>query len=220
LLALLSSNLRFATERYWLGVRLPVKIIPALALVAGIVYLSWQGWRRGHEAFWLARAGQSPVYSPAQAANLKKAFDVESQNFETAYNLGECFRTQSFDGGQNYEDRAKPAMQWYERGMKLNPHDGYNYLRYGTCLDWLEKHDEAGWYFNRADALDPNGYYMAANVGWHYVQAGDYAAARPWLERSLRLEGSGNDIARFYLDTAERKLVENASGQNVLPAGF
>jgi tetratricopeptide (TPR) repeat protein len=88
------------------------------------------------------------------------------------------------------------------------------------CLDWLEKHDEAGPYFNRADALDPNSYYMTANIGWHYVQAGNYAAARPWLERSLRLYGRGNDMSRFYLDTVERKLVENASGQNVLPAGF
>jgi O-antigen ligase len=220
LLALLSSNLRFATERHWLGARLPVKMLATLVLVAGVAYLSCQGWRRGQEAVWLARAEQSPVYSPEQAANLKKAFDVELMNFETAYNIGECFRTQSFDGGQNYEDLAKTAMQWYERSMKLNPHDGYNYLRYGMCLDWLEKHDEAGPYFNRADALDPNSYYTAANIGWHYVQAGNYAAARLWLERSLRLDGRGNDMARFYLDTVERKLIENASGQNVLPAGF
>ena len=220
LLALLSSNLRFATERHWLGARLPVKMLATLALVAGVAYLSCQGWRRGHEAVWLARAEQSPVYSPAQAANLKKAFDVELMNFETAYNIGEAYRVQSFDGGQNYEDLAKTAMQWYTRGMKLNPHDGYNYLRYGMCLDWLDKHDEAGLYFNRADALDPNGYYTAANIGWHYVQAGNYAAARPWLERSLRLDWNGNDMARFYLDTVERKLIENASGQNVLPAGF
>ncbi|MGA2281253.1 MAG: O-antigen ligase family protein [Verrucomicrobiota bacterium] len=220
LLALLSSNLRFATERHWLGARLPVKMLATLVLVAGVAYLSRQGWRRGHEAVWLARAEQSPVYSPAQAANFKKAFDVELMNFETAYNIGEAYRIQSFDGGQNYEDLAKTAMQWYTRGMKLNPHDGYNYLRYGMCLDWLEKHDEAGPYFNRADALDPNSYYTAANIGWHYVQAGNYAAARPWLERSLRLDGRGNDMARFYLDTVERKLVENASGQNILPAGF
>jgi O-antigen ligase len=220
LLALLSSNLRFATERHWLGARLPVKMPVTLALVAGVAYLSCQGWRRGHEAVWLARADQSPVYSPAQAANLKKAFDVEPMNFETAYKIGECFRTQSFDGGQNYEDLAKTAMPWYVRGMELNPHDGYNYLRYGMCLDWLDKHDEAGLYFNRADALDPNGYYTAANVGWHYVQVGNYAAARTWLERSLRLDWNGNDMGRFYLDTVERKLVENASGQNVLPAGF
>jgi len=220
LLALLSSNLRFATERHWLGARLPVKMLATLVLVAGVAYLGCQGWRRGQEAVWLARAEQSPVYSPAQAANLKKAFDVELMNFETAYNIGEAYRVQSFDGGQNYEDLAKTAMQWYARGMKLNPHDGYNYLRYGMCLDWLEKHDEAGPYFNRADALDPNSYYTAANIGWHYVQAGNYAAARPWLERSLRLHGQQNGAAASYLEITERKLVENASGQNVLPPGF
>ncbi len=218
LLSLLSSNLRFATERHWLRARLPVKMGVTLALIAGIVYLGRQGWRRGNEAVWLARAGQSPVYSPAQATNLEKAFDVEPMNFETTYNIGEAYRIQSFNSGQNYEDLAKTAMQWYRRGMRLNPHDGYNYLRYGMCLDWLGKYDEAGPYYNRADALDPNGYFMAANIGWHYVQVGDYAAARPWLERSMRLEG--NPIARFYLDLVERKLVENASGQKVLPAGF
>ena len=141
-------------------------------------------------------------------------------NFETAYNIGEAYRVQSFDGGQNYTDLAKTAIQWYARGMDLDPHDGYNYLRYGMCLDWLEKHDQAGWFFSRADALDPNGYYTAVNIGWHYVQAGNYAAARPWLDRSLRLEWRDNDIAHFYLDTVERKLVEIASGQGVLPSGF
>ena len=220
LLALLSSNLRFATERHWLGARLPVKMLATLALVAGVAYLSCQGWRRGHEAVWLARAEQSPVYSPVQAANLKKTFAVELMNFETAYNIGEAYRVQSFDGGQNYEDLAKTAMQWYARGMKLNPHDGYNYLRYGMCLDWLEKHDEAGPYFNRADALDPNSYYTGANIGWHYVQAGNYAAARPWLKRSLRLHWQQNGPAASYLEITERKLIEKASGQNVLPAGF
>jgi hypothetical protein len=220
LLALLSSNLRFATERHWLGARLPVKMLATLALVAGVAYLSCQGWRRGQEAVWLARAELLPNFSTQRAAALNTAFEFELMNFETAYNIAECFRTQSFDGGQNYEDLAKTAMQWYARGMKLNPHDGYIYLRYGMCLDWLDKHDEAGPYFNRADALDPNGYYTEANIGWHYVQAGDYAAARAWLERSLRLDERGNDMARFYLDTVERKLVENASSQNVLPAGF
>ena len=43
LLALLSSNLRFATERYWQGARLPVKILATLALVTGVAYLSLSG---------------------------------------------------------------------------------------------------------------------------------------------------------------------------------
>jgi O-antigen ligase len=220
LLALLSSNLRFATERYWLRAGLLVRGPATVALIAGMAYLGGQGWRLGREALWLTRAEPLPNFSPERAAAWEKAFAVEPMNFETAYNLGECFRTQSFDGGQNYEALAKTAMQWYGRGMTLNPHDGYNYLRYGMCLDWLDKHDEAGPYFNRADALDPNGYYSEANIGWHYVQTGDYAAARPWLERSLRLCGLENGAASSYLEITERKLVENASGQGLLPRFF
>jgi Flp pilus assembly protein TadD len=111
-------------------------------------------------------------------------------------------------------------MQWYERGWKLNPYDSSDYLRYGMCLDWLDRHDEAAPYFSRADALAPNNYFIAANTGWHYVQAGDYAAARPWLQLSLRLHWDDNTIAKTYLDLAERKLIENAAGENNLPPGF
>jgi len=220
LLALLSSNLRFATERYWLTVRLPLRMLLTLALLAGISYLSWQAWGHGREAVWLARANRTPVYSPAQAGALEKAFATEPMNFETAYNIGEAYRVESFDGGQDYEAQAKTAMQWYAPGMKLNPHYGYNYLRYGMCLDWLDRHDEAGPYFNRADALDPNGYYTAVNVGWHYIQTGDYAAARPWLERSLRLRWAENTAAASYLEITEQKLLEKASGGSGLPDVF
>jgi hypothetical protein len=52
------------------------------------------------------------------------------------------------------------------------------------------------------------------------VQAGDYAAARPWLTRSLRLQPLENQIAQSYLELVEQKLIENASGKNNLPAGF
>jgi len=52
------------------------------------------------------------------------------------------------------------------------------------------------------------------------VQTEDYAAARSWLARSLRLDWKDNVIGRSYLEICERKLVENASGQGLLPAGF
>jgi O-antigen ligase len=220
LLALLSSNLRFATEKFWLNLRLPLKILTMFALIGGIFYLSVQEIRRSHETFWLARAESLPNFSPEKAAALEKAFAAEPQNFATAYDLGECYRTESFEGGDNYETLAKTAMQSFSRGMKLNPYDSYNFLSYGMCLDWLERHDEAEPYFNRADALDPNNYFIAANIGWHYVQSGDYAAARPWLERSMQLHWQDNIIAKTYLELTERKLVENASGKNSLPPSF
>jgi O-antigen ligase len=220
LLALLTSNLRFATEKFWFTVRPPLKIVATFVLAGGIFYLSVQEIRRARETFWLARAEQLPVFSPESAAALENAFAVEPQNFTAAYDIGECYRTESFDGGENYEALAKTAMQWYERGWKLNPYDSSGYLRYGMCLDWLDRHDEAAPYFSRADALAPNNYFIAANTGWHYVQAGDYAAARPWLKRSLLLQWDGNKIAKTYLDLVEQKLRDNAAGKNNLPAGF
>ena len=220
LLALLSSNLRFATEKYWFNLRLPLKMVATLALVAGIAYLSWQEFQAGRETRWLARAKQSPEFSPARLAALEEAFAADPHNFMTAYAIGECYRVQSFDGADNSEELAKAALPWFERGWKLNPYYGYNYLRYGMCLDWLERHDEAAPFFNRADACDPNNYFTAANIGWHYVQAGDCAAARPWLLRSVRLQPLENPIAQSYLQLVEQKLLRDASGQKRLLPGF
>jgi tetratricopeptide (TPR) repeat protein len=95
--------------------------------------------------------------------------------------------------------------------MKLNRWDGYGCLRYGWCLDWLDRAAESEPYFNRAEELDPNGYFTLANIGLHYVQVGDYAAAKPWFERSLRLEWLGNVISRTYLEIANARLLEAAS---------
>ncbi len=84
-------------------------------------------------------------------------------------------------------------------------------MGYGICLDWLDRHDEAWPYFNRTDMLDPNNYYIASYIGWHYAQTGDYAAARSWLQRSLNLQSQENVIASSYMQLVEQKLVENSS---------
>jgi tetratricopeptide (TPR) repeat protein len=219
-LALLSRDRQWTAERQGPTAGLPVRALTTVALAAGVLYLGRQEWRQGREQLWLAHAQELPDFSSARTAALEKAFDAEPMNFETAYNIGEGYRSQSFNGGQDYEGLAKTAMDWYARGMKLDRYEGYDYLRYGMCLDWLGRHADAGPYFSRAEALDPNGYYTAANVGWHYVQVEDYAAARSWLIRSLRLHWQENVIGRSYLEIAERKLVDNASVQSPLPAGF
>jgi O-antigen ligase len=219
-LALLSRDRQWTAERQGPTAGLPVRALTTVALAAGVLYLGRQEWRQGREQLWLAHAQELPDFSSARTAALEKAFDAEPMNFETAYNIGEGYRTQSFNGGQDYEGLAKTAMDWYARGMKLDRYEGYDYLRYGMCLDWLGRHADAGPYFSRAEALDPNGYYTAANVGWHYVQVEDYAAARSWLIRSLHLHWQENVIGRSYLEIAERKLVDNASVQSPLPAGF
>ncbi len=213
LMALLSSLLRFATERYWASLGAGAKVLASAVVLAGLAFLGQQAWRHAVEYAWLERAAGAPNFSPAQAAWLEKAFVAEPQNPETAYAIGEAFRVQSWEGGENYPELANQAMKWFETSIRLNRFDGYSFLRYGMCLDWLGRHAEAGPYFERANELDPNGYFCMAHIGWHYVQLEDYAAAKPWFERSLRLQWNDNPIAVSYLEIANRKLLEAATNR-------
>ncbi|MCU0783640.1 MAG: O-antigen ligase family protein [Verrucomicrobia bacterium] len=214
LMALLSSHLRFATESYWVRVGTGLRIVASGVLLAGVAYLGWQEVRLGREYVWRERAASQPIFSREQAAALQKAFAIEPSNFETTYALGEAYRVQSSEGGENYRELAEQAMTWFARGTNSNPYDGYNFMRYGWCLDWLGRHAEAEPYFNRADELDPNGYFTAAFVGRHYIETGEYAAARPWFERSLKLQREDNPVADFYLEFANLKLLAAATNQS------
>jgi tetratricopeptide (TPR) repeat protein len=85
------------------------------------------------------------------------------------------------------------------------------------CLDALDRTGESPPFYQAAEQRDPNGYYLVANVGWHYVQTGDYAAAREFFTRSLNLQN--NSIARSYLAICDARLADRASGRPQFPAG-
>jgi O-antigen ligase len=220
LLALVTSNLRFATERHWYRASWPLKLGLTGTLLVVVGYLAVQESRLGQEARWLARGEHLPNFSSERAAAWGKAFASEPKNFETAYNIGECFRTQSLEGGTNYVALAQQAMAWYATAIKLDAYHGYSFLRTGMCLDWLGQPAAAEPLYSQAELLDPNGYYMLANIGWHYVQIGDYAAARQWFSRSLQLSGQNNEIALNYLQICDMKLADKAFGWPTLPANF
>ncbi len=221
LMALLSSHLRFATERFWIGIRLWSRLLVSLALLAGAVYLAPQALRQAREFVWLDRAARASSFSPAQVRLLEHAFAIECGNPDTARQIGEALRVQSQEGGEyyqdqegvNYRDLAQMAMGWFERAMKLNPYDSRNYSGYGWCLDWLGRQAESAPYFARAEQLDPNNYFNLNAIGRHYVEMGNYAAAKPWFERSLCLEWQENPVAAQYLQIANARLLEAATNE-------
>jgi tetratricopeptide (TPR) repeat protein len=209
-----ASNLRFATKRYWVRARLPVQGTATAALGGVMIYFGTQGWRCGGEAYWTARAEGQTAFSTDQAALLQKALACEPEDYLTVYNIGECYRMQSLDGGDNYAELAQKAVDFYAQGIRLNPHDAYCQLRLGMCLDWLGRHEEAEKYYTAAEARDPNGNYVVAYIGWHYVQIGDLAAARQWFIRANKLANWTNEFAKNYLfEVCEPKITQRASGQ-------
>jgi tetratricopeptide (TPR) repeat protein len=208
---------RFATEQFWFRPGAQLKFLATAAVGSVVIFLLAQEWRQGRETLWLARAEHTGLFSPERIGMLERAFAAEPKNFQTAYDIGECYRTESWEGGKNYRDLARKAMDWYARAMPLDPHDGYNYMRTAMCLDWIGEHAASEKYYSEAELHDPNGLYFVANLGWHYVQVGDYAAARQCFIRSLDL-GGANATARNYLYyICEPKLVEQSSGRPILP---
>jgi O-antigen ligase len=219
LLALVASNVRFATKRHWRRARWPARAAVTGALGVAMIYFAAQGWRRAGDALWTVRAEYLPPFSSEQAAALQKALACEPKNFETAYNLGECFRKQSLFGGSNDVELARQAIAFYALGSRLNPVDAYCPLGTGMCLDWLGRHAETAPFYAAAEAHDPNGNYVVAGVGWHYLQIGDYPAARQWFVRANKLANGHNHAALVSIfEVCEPKLAERASGR--LPMSF
>lgn len=211
LMALLTSHWRFASDRFWFSARLPGKLVATLAMLAAIGYLGWQEVRLGREWLWLNRAAQAENLSLAQAELLERAYAIEPDNGDNAHAIGEIYRLESFEGKSDFAELAAKAITWYQRGITNHPFNSYNYLRWGMVLDFLNHHDEAEAIFMKADALDPNGYFTSAHIGRHYVETGEYAAARPWLERSLLLWRQDNTVAAENLKIANQRLLEAAN---------
>lgn len=213
LMALTTSHLRFTSDRYWIRPGVRGRVLLAVVGCAAVGYLGFEGIRQYREAVWLQKAEPLKDNSNEKIAMLKRAFAVEPQNFETSYDIGEAYRVQSWQGNDDYKDLAEEAMKWFQKSMERNPYYGYNHLRYGMCLDWLGRKDEAAPYFKRAEELDANGYFTVAHQGWHLLNLGEYTAALPYFERSLRLKSDNNPIARKYLEVIHRKLLEPSGGK-------
>ena len=222
LMALLSSCLRFASDRYWFTGRLWTRLLASMALLGGLAFFGCQTWRRGAEYLWLHRAEATAEYSPERVECLKKAFAREPLNGQTAFKIGEILQTRSREGSDDYPEfgnvdyhqLAAQALEWLGRSQKLNPHHAYSALDYGGCLDWLGRSSESGPFFARALELDPNGYYTLNYAGLHYIELRDYAAARRFFERSSLLEWVNSRVAKNWLGIINDKLLETAAEED------
>jgi O-antigen ligase len=210
LMAMLANCYRFSTDRYWVNPGWLGRIFIILAGSTGIAYLGAQGIQKTREYTCYSRMRRASTVDQKLDA-LKQAHTVDPLNFETTYAIGESLRRLSWERKPGFETLATEAIVWFERGMKLNPRDTNNLLRKGMCLDLMGRHDEAAQYYTEALKIDPNNYFLQANMGWHYVQVGDYNRAHLWFARSWSANWWDNPIAKSYLAIVERKLLDEAA---------
>lgn len=217
LMALLAGHGRASLETS--GIRLnwiwKIPLTLVVLMAGGLLLKETVSKGREHQA--LRRAARAAT-NPERIQWLKAAHEIERQNPETVYQIGETLRLISWKGLTGYRELAEEAIRWFEKAARLNRFDPYPVMRLGMCLHWLGRGDEAAPYFERATRLDPKNYIVQGHTGWHYFQLGNWREAQRWYSNAVfqahwhpdpKLKPY--DDGRFYLRLIERKLAEEAA---------
>ena len=198
LAGLLASNIRFATERFWISSILPVRLLAsALGLTAAAV-LAQTSWQAGREAWLLNRAAQAGLITQPVLATLYEAATVAPDNARTAYEIGENLRRLSFDGGRDWKATGERGVEWLNRSAQLNPYNARTRLDLARTRHWLGDTNGAAADFDRALQLGTNDVTVANFVAWNWLERGRTNDARRLLDLSLTWDPWGNWMAKHY----------------------
>ena len=193
LMALLTAQLRFATEAYWRNPGLPGKALMTVMAAGVMAYLTSQGLLKGEQTYWLDQAADAVATPEKAVACATKAAEADPADWECDYNLAEYLWQLTLLGGPSQTNVAKEAFEWYSKAMQLDRFDAYAPVGCGMCLDVLGRTNEATPYFNVAHQKDPHNGYIALELARHYIELGDLKTARRWMNDAIRSEGT--DVA-------------------------
>ena len=198
LAGLLASNIRFATERFWLSGRWWNRASVTLAGGAVLVWLIPATVRAAREGIHLNRAAAAAAITPRLLADLERASESAPDNARTAYELGENLRRLSRDGGSGWRSQGEAAVRWLERGTQLNPHDARARLSLALARHWIDDTNRAGTDFDAALKLGPNDVNLANHVAWNLLTRGRTNEASALIDQSLTWDPWGNWVAKHY----------------------
>ncbi len=198
LAGLLASNIRFATERFWISSILPVRLLASAVGLTAAVVLATASWRAGQEAWLLNRAAAAPVITQPVLTTLYQAATLVPDNARTAYEIGENLRRLSFDGGHDWKQTGERSVEWLIRSAQLNPYNARTRLDLARSRHWLGDTNGAAADFDLALRLGTNDVTVANYVAWNWLERGRTNEARQLLDLSLTWDPWGNWMAKHY----------------------
>ncbi|HVK59751.1 MAG TPA: O-antigen ligase family protein [Candidatus Kapabacteria bacterium] len=212
LIAILCSHLRFATERFWLNPGIIGRILGTLVLAAAGTYFCWQISKLGPQTYLLHKYFEAKTFDE-RLEILKRAHACDPNNGMVVLATGELLRETGWEAETGGEELVRASIPWFEKGISLNRWSPYFYMNLGMSYHWLKETDKASQLFDKALAMDPNGYYTLSMYGWHQLQLGDLEAARQYFFRSHALQHlwGRNDFAKTYLEIVERRIAEQSA---------
>jgi O-antigen ligase len=188
-------------------------VVAGLVLTFALTGNSWMAIKTWQHQQLFKQAKDSATWE-TKVELLRRTIAIAPDNPETRWHLGELLRLKSFRGDPGYEVLAEEAMVQFREAIRLNPFEPLAAAHLGMCLDWLNRHDEADAWFERARELDPNRFRVIALQGWHQFQKEDYVGALEFFRQALNKPHIARDpLAEIYWPLTLKKLQENARTQ-------
>jgi adenylate cyclase len=128
----------------------------------------------------------SNIYMPPREV-LPKAKEAALKALEIDENLAEAHSSLGLLRVYYDHDWAA-AEKEFKRSLELNPSLVLSHQRYGSCLTFLGRFDEAIGHYERALELDPFWLHAHMNLATAYYLKGEYRQAIGILEKTLELE--------------------------------
>lgn len=203
LAALLASNIRFATERFWLSSRPWNRILLTVAGLAALCWLTPTVVRAGRERFYLNRVANASTINNRLIEDLQAAVRFAPDNPRSAYEIGENLRRASFTGSSGWQAQAKLATQWLARSSVLDPHNARTFLDLARARHWLDDTNGAAADFDLAQKLGPKDVNLANFVAWNWLERGRTNEAKALLKDSLTWDPWGNWMAKGFMADIE-----------------
>ncbi|MBN1698140.1 MAG: tetratricopeptide repeat protein [Spirochaetales bacterium] len=105
--------------------------------------------------------------------------DIDSGHYDSYISLSNCYKEK--------KDYTK-ALDWVEKGITINPEDGWGYNIRGYIYLKRSLIDKAIESFLKAVDCDPDYKYPLRNLGTAYAIKGDYSESRKYLRQSLEID--------------------------------
>ena len=207
LFGLLSSHLRFATDRYWISLQSLGRIVTSIIILSSIGILLSQMLVQNQERHWLKLARLAKD-DKTRLLSYKSAHIAQPLNSETCYSVGEMIRLMAWETSGENRKTVTNAIPYFEKAISLNPFDTYSRVKLGMSYHLLEQTAEAEKYFLKAHEIDPNNAFLTSFVGWHYYDRKQFGLAKEWFEKSLELKNWENKMATYYLRDIQSRVAE------------
>jgi O-antigen ligase len=212
LMAILTSHIRFATERFWIKPGIIGRLFVSIVLIGSCSFLVWQMTRLAPQTYWLAKY-RGPLSYEEQLDILKKAHAAEPKNAAVAFAIGDLLREQAFDGEEGWQELAHQAISWFEKSAALNKWNPFNYTGLGACYARMNDWEKASPNFDRSLELDPQGSRVLFWNGWYRLQRGELTEARKYFWDSFSFHWQDNAEAKKYVEIVDSLLAQQRQTQ-------